>query len=279
MDIYRIKLLRRIVLPLLARLNPGDVTIRHHWTGDRIRLHSYRHKGYWFHGRRRERRTLELIAQMLQPGDTVLDVGGHIGYLALYFASLVPEGRVHVFEPGPNNLPYIRHNAGLRDNLVLNDKALGAEVGRATLFVEDLTGQNNSFIQDYELFQANRDAAFSNTSVAGVDVEVTTLDAYCGAQNLSPRFVKIDVEGFELQVLTGAAGLLRDARPMLMVELSHDTGEVMSLLHAAGYLPFDDGLQPVEGREGMVTNTFWFHGEAHAELLGRLRSTPGASEG
>lgn len=44
---------RKTLLPLFERLNPGDITIRNHRTSDRLKLHSFRHKGYWFHGRRR----------------------------------------------------------------------------------------------------------------------------------------------------------------------------------------------------------------------------------
>jgi hypothetical protein len=112
----------------LRRINRGDVTIRHHWTGDCVTLHSFRHKGYWFHGKDREWRSLESIARFLGPRQTAFDIGGHIGYIALYFGHLVgPAGRVYTFEPGPNNLPYIRQNirTSKYGNIILSEEALG----------------------------------------------------------------------------------------------------------------------------------------------------------
>src|SRR5690349_12289207 len=110
MKLNEIGLLRRILIPLLNRWSPGDITLRHHWTGESVRLHSFRHKGYWYHGRRREEETMRLFSQLLKPGDSVIEVGGHIGYISLYFKALVEHGDVFVFEPGANNLPYIRQN-------------------------------------------------------------------------------------------------------------------------------------------------------------------------
>jgi len=56
----RVGPVRRALIPLFRWVNPGDITIRHHWTGERITLHSFRHKGYWFHGRTRERDSMAL---------------------------------------------------------------------------------------------------------------------------------------------------------------------------------------------------------------------------
>ena len=270
MDIHRNRLLRRMLLPLFSRLNPGDIRIRHHWTGDRILLHSYRHKGFWFHGKRRERLTLQLLGGLIAPGDVVLDVGGHIGYFALYFAHLTGEGAVHVFEPGPNNLPYVRENTAGHPSVQLIEKGVGKEAGTFTLFVEDLTGQNNSFVADYDMFEANRRAAFSDSEAQPVEVEVVTLDGHCEAHGLHPNFIKIDVEGFELEALQGAERLLREDRPVLMVEVSRQHAEVLALLRAAGYRTCDDRLLPIEASGDLELNTFCFPEERAAELLRRL---------
>jgi predicted methyltransferase len=75
--------------------------------------HSFKHYTYWYDGERREQTTMELFAKLINPGDVVVEVGGHIGYIAVYFSHLVgKQGRVVVFEPGPNNftLPTPEHN-------------------------------------------------------------------------------------------------------------------------------------------------------------------------
>jgi len=271
MKLYMNPLFRRLLLPLFARLNPGDVRITHHWTGQPLLLHSYRHKGYWFHGRRRERETLKLLGKLIEPADTVFDVGGHIGYFSLYFAKLASDGQVHVFEPGPNNLPYIRENLSQASNVELFEQGVGAAPGKLTLFTEELTGQNNSFVESYSMFKANKAAAFSAATVEEVDVEVVTLDTHCATHGVTPTIVKIDVEGFELQALKGAAELLESSRPVLMVEVSLEHEAVLALLHEASYQTFDVNLQPIETASGLELNTFCFPEERSEELLQRLR--------
>ncbi len=77
MNLANVKLLRRLILPLFARLNPGDITITHHFTGDKVFLHSFKHKGYWFYGKNREKDTMELFRRLIRPADTIIEIGGH----------------------------------------------------------------------------------------------------------------------------------------------------------------------------------------------------------
>jgi len=96
-------------MPLL-KATAFDLSIAHPWVPpSRFRLNSFRHKGYWYHGKSRELRTMQLFAKLIRPNDTVAEVGGHIGFISMFFAKLVGDnGRVVVFEPGSNNLPYLR---------------------------------------------------------------------------------------------------------------------------------------------------------------------------
>jgi FkbM family methyltransferase len=55
------------------------------------------------------------LGKLIRSGETIVEIGGHIGYLSIYLSDLVgPQGRVYVFEPGPNNIPYIRKNIAER---------------------------------------------------------------------------------------------------------------------------------------------------------------------
>jgi FkbM family methyltransferase len=267
--IHPLALARRIGLPLLARLNPGDIHLRHHFTGDRVRLDAFRHKGYWFHGRRREAASMRLFGRLIGPGDVVLDVGGHIGYVALYFAALVgPTGRVFTFEPGENNLPYVRANTGAKHNITVVPKALGSARERRAFYLEALTGQNNSFLRDFERFHENRaSAGLADVDVREVAVDVVTLDAFVAEQRVAPSFVKIDVEGFEGEVLAGARDTLAAVRPLLMVEVQVGAGEVFTTLRGLGYRLFRPDLREVAAADALDDNTFCFHEDAHAGVL------------
>ena len=114
------QMLRRAVLPLL-KWTAIDVGISHPWIPkQRIVLNSFRHKGYWFHGKAREKTSMELFAKLIAADSRVIEVGGHIGFISQYFSHLVGrEGKVFVFEPGSNNLPYIRRNIAKLKNISL----------------------------------------------------------------------------------------------------------------------------------------------------------------
>ncbi|MBN2477077.1 MAG: FkbM family methyltransferase [Pirellulales bacterium] len=275
MRVHKSRILRRVFLPLLARFNPGDITIRHHYTGDRIRIHSYHHKGYWFHGRQREAATMQLFRRFLSEGATVLDVGGHTGYVALYLASLVgPEGQVFVFEPGENNLPYLRHNTRGKANVTVVEKGAGSRNERRVFYIEGLTGQNNSFVHDFEVLETNKARAYAaGADVRQTVVDVVALDEFCREEAVRPGFIKIDVEGFEREVLQGASSLLQNVHPMLMVEIQADHAEVMQLAGRHGYRLFTPEGKPLRRVEDFIAqhiNTFWLHEDAHAEALARF---------
>jgi FkbM family methyltransferase len=230
---------RKMVLFTMAH-SLGDGTIEHHYTGDRIRLHLFRHKGYWYHGKRRERATMERFRELIKPGDCVVEAGGHIGYISLYFAQLTgPSGSVHVFEPGGNNLPYVRANASRRSNVSVIEKALGREPGQLTMYVEDLTGQNNSLVPGFAGLESNQRNAIK-AKISEQVVQVTTVDGYAEEIGINPNFIKIDVEGFEWEVLCGAARILKENRPTIMVEVQAHQTEIARFLHELDYEMYDD---------------------------------------
>lgn len=250
-DLAKATPLRRALVPFFRRVNPGDITIRHHWTGERIVLHSFRHKGYWFHGRERERESMTLCARLIRDGDVVFDVGGHIGYMALYFASLVGAcGRIFSFEPASSNLPYIRANVerATHKNVVLVEQAVGAENGFTTFWAEDLTGQNGSIIPGYSAVDTTAKSHGVRAQTREVTVEVVTLDSFAGRVGVAPSFAKIDVEGAESLVLRGMGDILAGARPRIMIEVTNEPERVFETLAGADYLLFDEKQRRVNHR-------------------------------
>ena len=80
----------------------------------------------------------QLLAELIEPGQTVYDVGANIGFFTILCSRLVgPEGRVYAFEPIPQNLAALRHNIelnGLRTSSS-SSSALSSETGTAEMFV------------------------------------------------------------------------------------------------------------------------------------------------
>jgi FkbM family methyltransferase len=264
--------LQRLALKAFRRLSPGDIEIAHHFTGERIRLDAFAHRGYWFRGRNRERDTMALYSRLIAPGSVVLDAGGHIGYTALYFASLVgPLGRVLVAEPAPNNLRYLRHNIRAHPTISLFEIGLGDKTEHVPFFIETLTGQNSSFSRAYT---SERNAARSyggSEPISEIQVQMKTMDAFVADVGVTPDFVKIDVEGFEYPVLTGASSLLRDRRPMLMIEIRDSNRErCFQLLRQLGYVLISPALRLLDSADRIQMNTFCLHSEEQRDRLAML---------
>lgn len=230
--------LRRMLLPLFRRINVGDITVRHHWTGDRMVVHSFVHKGFWFKGRKREYDTMAAFQRLLKGGDTVIDVGAHIGYTALLFGNLVgPSGHVYAFEPGPNNLPYTRKNCSncRYRNISVIEMAASNSEGNAPFYVEPMTGLNNSLLLDYAVRTPNWRSYGCRPEPAPSLVQTIRLDSYVQQHHLRPTFVKIDVEGAEAAVLEGAVNTLSLSRPVLMVEVTRRHSDVTRILFEHSY--------------------------------------------
>jgi FkbM family methyltransferase len=263
-------IIRKIALTLL-RASEFDFRINHHWfPGRKILLNSYLHKGYWFHGKKRETGTMEAFAKILREGDSVLEVGAHIGYITSYFSHLVgPGGEVVAFEPGLNNLPYLKENIRGLSNVVVQEKGVGAQAGQLEFYEESLTGQNNSFVKGFKPFEGNSRAAYVSSKTLNRLVEIVSLDDYFQPSNRIPDFIKIDVEGFELEVLKGSTRVL-DQLPVLMVEvqLSHD--EIFSIFKTRGYDVYNEKGEKLSSPQARQLNLFCLHPEKHAIHLKAL---------
>lgn len=269
MKISRNSVLRRLIMPLL-RITAIDMTIRHpHVRKVRISLNSFMHKGYWFHRKLREKNSMYLFSRLIKPGNQVVEVGGHIGFISIYFAHLLGAGgRLTVFEPGANNLPYVRRNIkaalALGPEIKLIEKAVGDRVGEVVFFEESLTGQNNSAVADFEGLKRNANFAFTTVSTSKTFVPMTTLD---NEINGIVDFIKVDVEGFEKFVLLGAKELIERCKPALMVEIQADEVDIFNFFSDRGFLMFSENGLSLMSPPELRGNVFVLHSVAHANAL------------
>jgi len=152
---------------------------------------------------------LALLVSELEPSDTFVDVGAHVGAFSLPIARHLKNGRVFAFEPAPDTAALLQRNAdtnGLR-TLTVVKTALGAGEG-----VVDLRESPDWMSQDL----AVRSLHGTGTLVARVPL--TRFDSWaCESQITRIDAVKIDVEGNELDVLSGMANSIEQHRPRLIV--------------------------------------------------------------
>jgi protein O-GlcNAc transferase len=179
---------------------------------------------------------LEHIAQCGPLGGTYIDVGANIGNHSIYFGKFLADFLIAV-EPVPDTADVLDFN--LRSNGVTNyvlvRAGLGAEPGVGMTILAD--NETNVGMTRVELVKTGVGDTVDATLVA-----LDTLDRVVEAQaargeRMPVRFVKIDVEGAELDVLRGAADVLQQYRPQLAIELATRQAyqEVGEFLSSYGY--------------------------------------------
>ena len=153
----------------------------------------------------RSRAHRSFYRQFVNPGDLCFDVGAHVGNPVRTMLKL--GGRVVAVEPQPRFQWLLRRFYGDNPEVTLVDKALGATPGEAELYVSSRYPTVTTLSRDW-IKSVGRAASFSEVSWDGrVTVEVTTLDTLI-AQHGRPAYCKIDVEGFEPEVLKGLGAAL-----------------------------------------------------------------------
>ncbi len=250
------KYLRGVVLHLL-KITARDVSINNPYSNQKIILNSYRHKGYWYFRRFREEETINSIKKIVKSGDTVIEVGGHIGFISHLYSVLVgTNGQLFVFEPGDNNSKYIKNNLNTLKNVVLIEKACADINGTLNFYKDEISGQNNSLHPDYEAVES---VARSHNEVASrvVDrVKVIRLNDFISSTKLSINHVKIDVEGAELRVLQGLGDYLGKIHSF-MIEVTRNLEDVYSLMNGVGYQAYDTQLNLLDSSTRKSGNVFF----------------------
>lgn len=237
--IYEINLLRSILFPMLKRLN-FEYEWKHDITGRKFSLMTWLHKGYWFHGSQREASELRMYRKLINKGDCVFEIGGHIGYVTQIFEDLVgADGKVLVAEPTLNSRYFLEKNA--RDNTLVLPFAMADIDGEMEFYTDELGGFTNSLVRGFTESPNNPLSGSQQNhknQISKVTVEVKTVDSICEQHSVSPSFLKIDAEGSELSVLKGAKQVLQNARA-LMVEVSLNHKEVFKLLAEYEFIALD----------------------------------------
>ncbi|HBK82768.1 MAG TPA: hypothetical protein DDZ41_04090, partial [Flavobacterium sp.] len=235
--------------------------------------HSFKHKGYWFHGKNRERKTMELFAKLIRENDTIFDIGGHIGYVTIYFSSLAKGGKIYVFEPAYSNLPYLKYNVKSKENITIIEKGVWNFNGELKLYIEHITGQNSSFIKDFYPYLETKKNAFckEKEKIEEVLVKVVKLDDFIQQVNAVPNLLKIDAEGSEYEIIQGMLNILEKTRPILMIEIRYNHKKIYDIMKEKGYIIFDPTLKIINNYEQLFMNTFFLHREAHFRLLSELK--------
>jgi FkbM family methyltransferase len=166
-------------------------------------------------------------AGLIEPGDLVFDIGAHVGNQTRCLAGL--GARVVAIEPQPAFAAWLRWLFRGDPRVVVVESALGAKAGLARLYPSLHTPTVATLSTDW---MASVRAAKSFAGVrwgTPLEVPVTTLDALIERHGL-PRFCKIDVEGFEAEILRGLS------RPIALLSFEYVPAAIDIACEAVGLL-------------------------------------------
>jgi len=155
------------------------------------------------------------IRNNLRRGDVFVDVGAHFGPWSVFAARIVGErGTVFAFEPSAA-FNVLNENASLNSPIKPFNIGLGSEDGTASFFAQG-NARSGSLVDS--VTQINRKYQPS-VPITKIQIKVRSLDSIFAEIGITPNVIKVDVEGFEYEVLRGAANLIRTTRPVWVVEI------------------------------------------------------------
>ena len=271
------KILNRIAFNLLDNLEEGPITTRLGF------VMYFKHTGYSTGLRKslitgtHELLYLMMIKKLISDGDYTIDIGAHEGYFSLFMSSLVGKnGRVFAVEPNPENLYFLHRNVEICDkhNIQVIGKAVGDKQMRALFNYDDGMGPWGSLI-DFSYFKT-----WFKTKKT-IEVDVDTLNNLFANIDHKIKFIKIDVEGNELNVFLGAERLLSkhwphicfEVNPMIWAHLGSSVGTMLDLLKSKGYELFvveeDNRLHEYKNLFQSSFNIFAIHQSQKPKLLNK----------
>jgi len=182
-----------------------------------------------------EREDLALLRSLLSQGDAFIDVGANVGIWSLTAATIVGDtGKVLSFEPNETTFHRLTENIELsgRRNIVSVNAAVAATNGRRSFYCAP---------------EHNHSRLGENDESRSAQVDAFALDEYMNGDAV--HGLKIDVEGGELEVLEGAARILQQNTPWVIVEYNGfyagacalSDWPVHRLLRRYGYRPYRIG--------------------------------------
>jgi len=152
---------------------------------------------------------LDLYNVLVDKNSVVADIGANIGLASIWFSKHVK--KLYSFEPSPTTFKILKTNLAIAGATSVDAHNIG--VGSKD---ENLT---------ITFAKENRSGAFvsDTTKLVGYiseDIKLTTLDNFFNSVPLKPTFLKIDVEGYEINVIEGASGLLKLCKPTVVMEMN-----------------------------------------------------------
>lgn len=173
---------------------------------------------------------IDKVKKYIKRGDTVIDVGGNMGFFVLILNELIGnQGKIFSFEPSKRLLERLKKTIKINNiqNVTIVNLALGETEENTTLHYNPKQTGLSSIVRDFEKGSVSE------------RIKITTLDSFSRAISNRISFIKIDTEGFEPLVLRGAKETIKKDKPIIYIELGGDhletSIEALKVLKELGY--------------------------------------------
>ena len=157
----------------------------------------------------------------------MLDLGFNSGFNAIAYTKLLPNLKmIYAFEAIYDICKDNRIEDFLdKDKITVIKSAIG-ETKSKTQFYINLSNPNASMTT---FSNSKPDKHITDTTHKIIDVDVTTIDDYCSANNIKPDFIKMDIEGGELPALIGGLKTIRNSRPQMAISIYHCDSDFINI--------------------------------------------------
>lgn len=188
------------------------------------------------------------VKNLIKKGDTMVDIGGNLGYYTQLFAEWVGEkGHIYTVEPVPVFRRVLTHNTRNSKNITIYPYALGTENGKK-IKMGVPTGHKHFRHGLTHVISEKADKDYSHTFEAEMR---KGSDLFANLERLD--YLKMDVEGYEVHILPEIEPILRKHLPIIQVELGHETrAHLIEMLSKLNYIPhfvWKEELLPLKGNE------------------------------
>lgn len=149
-------------------------------------------------GQNYDAQVADFLRTRVKPNTVCFDVGANVGVYVLQFAEWSkPMGRVVAFEPNPKTRVILNKHVALNhleDRVTIVPAAVSAVVSEDVFYAADVDGRSRLGAPNHAIAD----------KVLPISVTITTIDRYCAAEGITPDWLFIDIEGFEIAALIGA---------------------------------------------------------------------------